>query len=281
MRAVPADLDPAVVAAIDARLDGVEAQHGVAVGWAVESGSRAWGFPSPDSDYDCRFLYLRPVADHLTAWPRRDVIETPLDAVLDVNGWDLRKAMGLLVAGNATVVEWLRSPIVYRGEPGLRELLLELADQVVRPEAIARHYWHLGRNQWRRLGAGDTGTAVKVKGLFYALRPAAALHWLHAHPGRGVVPMRLQDLLQQAPPPAAVAEEVAALVERKARTRELGRAPVPDAVRDFVERWLLGEPPPALARGPEEVQRARRLAEEAYRGALQRFGPATPAFGAR
>ena len=75
MRAVPDSLDPAVVAEIDARL----ASAGVAIPWAIESGSRAWGFPSPDSDYDCRFIFVRPASDYLSPWPERDVIETPTD----------------------------------------------------------------------------------------------------------------------------------------------------------------------------------------------------------
>lgn len=105
MRAVPATLDSAVVAGIDARLDQLERKHGVRIAWAIESGSRAWGFPSPDSDYDARFLYIRDRSEYLTPWPRRDVIETPLDKVFDVNGWDLIKALRLLVKGNGTVTE--------------------------------------------------------------------------------------------------------------------------------------------------------------------------------
>ena len=74
---------------IEAELRRLEAAHNVRILYACEAGSRAWGFPSPDSDYDCRFIYIRPVEQYLSPWVRRDVIETPLDAVLDVNGWDL------------------------------------------------------------------------------------------------------------------------------------------------------------------------------------------------
>lgn len=271
MRAVPPGLDPTVVAAIDARLDDVATSHGVRVGWAIESGSRAWGFPSPDSDYDCRFLYLRPIADHLTPWPARDVIETPLDAVLDVSGWDLRKAVALLVDGNATVVEWLASPIVYRGEEGLRDLLHALAEEVTSADKVARHYWHLGRTQWSRLG-GAGGEDVSLKGLFYAIRPAAALQWLAAHPGRAVVPMTLQELLREAPPEPAVSAAVEGLVASKAVTRELGRGAVPAPVRAFVERWLDGEPP-AERGGRLDTREARERAEDVYRQAIALWGP--------
>jgi hypothetical protein len=81
------------------RVDSIVREHGVAIGLAVESGSRAWGFPSPDIDYDCRFVFIRPLAQYLTPWPRRDVIELPLVDELDVNGWDLTKSLKLLMKG--------------------------------------------------------------------------------------------------------------------------------------------------------------------------------------
>ncbi len=79
LRSIPDSFSPGAVAAIDARLDAICAEHGVEIPLAIESGSRAWGFPSPDSDYDCRFVFVRPVEQHLSPWPRRDVIETPLE----------------------------------------------------------------------------------------------------------------------------------------------------------------------------------------------------------
>lgn len=112
MLAIPASLDADVVAEIDRRLASVSRDYGVRVPWAIESGSRAWGFPSPDSDYDCRFIFVRPADAYLGLWPASDVIETPLDTVFDVNGWDLAKAVRLVSRGNATAIEWLRSPIV-------------------------------------------------------------------------------------------------------------------------------------------------------------------------
>jgi uncharacterized protein len=151
MRAIPPSLDPAVVAEIDARLASVATEHQVTIPWAIESGSRAWGFPSPDSDYDCRFIYVSPPERYLSLWPARDVIETPLDTVFDVNGWDLAKTLQLLVKGNATPVEWLRSPIVYSGDADFRDELLDVASQVVDPVLLQRHYLHVGHNQWSGL----------------------------------------------------------------------------------------------------------------------------------
>src|ERR1700709_275771 len=115
MRNVPTSLDSAVVTEIDGRLRRVAIEHGATVPWKIESGSRAWGFPSPDSDYDCRFIYARSRDDYLQLYPPRDVIEFPADRILDVSGWDLAQALRLLLKGNAVVIEWLTSPFVYAG----------------------------------------------------------------------------------------------------------------------------------------------------------------------
>ena len=108
MRSIPASMNENTISWIDICLDDIAAEHGVAIPLAVESGSRAWGFPSPDSDYDCRFFFIRSAESYLSLWVKRDVIEMPLNDELDINGWDLCKALQLLIKGNATVIEWLR-----------------------------------------------------------------------------------------------------------------------------------------------------------------------------
>lgn len=270
-RDLPPSFDPHVVAAIDARLADVARTHGVRVPWAVESGSRAWGFPSPDSDYDCRFVYVRPVADYLDPWPPRDVVETPLDAVLDVNGWDLVKVVRLAVAGNATPGEWLRSPLVYAGDPRFRDELLALVDAVGDRRALRRHYLHVGRDQWRRSGAPD-GAEVALKRVFYGLRPAAALHWLATHEG-ATPPMNLTQLLDEAPPPSAVRAQVDDLVAAKAVTRELGQGVVPQALRGWVEAQLAAAHDADVPDPAEDVARRRREAAERFRGLVGRWAP--------
>ncbi|MCW5777822.1 MAG: nucleotidyltransferase domain-containing protein, partial [Phycisphaeraceae bacterium] len=161
------------MARIDTLLDRVAAEHGVFLPLAIESGSRAWGFPSPDSDYDCRFVFVRPIVQHLTPWTPRDVIEFPPQGDLDVNGWDLGKALRLMLRGNAVIIEWLCSPIIYRGEGWFRDAFLELARRAATRGAIGRHYLHLGERQ-RRVHFSDEGN-VPLKKIFYALRPAAAV----------------------------------------------------------------------------------------------------------
>jgi predicted nucleotidyltransferase len=252
VRSIPAGFDLAVVAAIDARLSGVESDDGVRIPWAIESGSRAWGFASPDSDYDCRFFYVRPRKAYADLWPSRDVIETPLDGLLDVNGWDLRKAIRLAVAGNATVGEWLRSPWVYRGDQGFRDDLLELVAAVTDPVRVRRHYLHVGRAQWAR--AGEEAGTVRLKRVFYAIRPAVTLHWLDAH--AGVPPMNLDELLSETPVPDDVRDEIAELRALKARTRELGSAPAPRAIARWAEGTFAAEDDEFSSPGPELRERA-------------------------
>jgi uncharacterized protein len=232
MRALPQSFDPDVVAAIDRRLASIKATQ-ANLCHVIESGSRAWGFPSPDSDYDCRFLYVRPQTDYLSPWQKRDVIETPLDGALDVNGWDVGKAIRLMLKGNAVVIEWLMSPIIYETAPGFRDQMLDLAERAADRTGLARHYFHLGTRQWRTYF--DEGRNAKLKKVFYALRPALALRWLSIHPHLNVPPMHFPTLLEQSDVSRELLALCQELIARKAVTRELGSAPVPQPIIQFVD----------------------------------------------
>ena len=267
MRTIPDDFDPDVVTTIDARLDAVERDHGVRVPWAIESGSRAWGCSSPDSDYDCRFFFVGPARSYADLWPGRDVIETPLEGLLDVNGWDVRKAVRLAVAGNATVGEWLRSPWVYRGDPEFRDALLALVSDVADRSRLRRHYVHVGRGQWSRSGA--RGGRANLKRVFYAVRPAATLVWLDQHDG--VPPMNLDELVEQTSIPEDVLEQLAALRALKSRTRELGDADVPPAIARWVEQVLDAEP----IRAGSPSREVKDRAADAFMALVERWAPAS------
>ena len=248
----------------------VRAEQGVHLPLAVESGSRAWGFPSPDSDWDVRFVFVRPVAQHLTPWPARDVIELPLTAELDVNGWDLGKALKLLLKGNAVVIEWLTSPLVYEVDPALRDDLLAFAARFTRREAVGRHYLHLGLRQDREFLAGRE--VVPLKKLFYGLRPAAALRWLAQRPGEAVAPMSLPVLMAQGAPPAEVAALTAGLIARKAATREMGEGPAPPALLAFMRGEFEAAAGWAEADGAPVDPAARDAAAALYRRTVERLG---------
>lgn len=217
---------------VQGRIDGVVQSENVRVLWAIESGSRAWGFPSPDSDFDCRFVYLRPLRDQIRINPHRDVIETPLTPVLDVNGWDLSKALKLLLKGNAVILEWLASPIVYRGDLAFKSEMLALADQVADRCLIMRHYAHLCARQWERHG---DGREVRLKKLFYALRPAMALRWLAKHEASAVPPMSFIATMEQSDLPAYLSDMILELIAKKAVTREMGEGSAPEELASFID----------------------------------------------
>jgi len=206
---------------IESRLAAIETQHYVRILMAIESGSRAWGFPSPDSDYDVRFVYVHARDWYLSLAPGRDVIETPIKDDIDLNGWDIRKALGLLLKSNAVVSEWTQSPIHYRADHPVIAALSALADRALDPRALAHHYASLGRNAADRWLEGDGD--VPVKKYFYALRPALAIRCLRLHPDARP-PMNLQALIDGSDLTDEMRDDIAALVAAKLRTNERGNA---------------------------------------------------------
>ncbi len=175
-------IPPDVRREIELRLAMIEQTDEVRLLLAVESGSRAWGFPSPDSDYDVRFIYVRSRDWYLSLTPGRDVIETPITDDIDLGGWDVRKALGLLLKSNAAVGEWMASPIRYRPDDPVMAEIATFADALFDPRALAHHYANLGRNAAMRWLGRDG--AVPVKKYFYALRPALAIRALRRDPAR-------------------------------------------------------------------------------------------------
>lgn len=233
----PLHIDEHIRLEIDKRLAAVEQSEGVRLLVAVESGSRAWGFPSPDSDYDVRLIYVRPRDWYLALEPGRDVIEQPITGDIDLNGWDIRKTLGLLLGSNAIVSEWLSSPIRYRPDDPAIPRLIDLVRHTFNPRGVAFHYANLGRNAAGRwLGGNDD---VPVKRYFYALRPALAIRALRLESAK-LPPMNLQDLIVASDLPGTLVEIIQELVEAKSRTRELGnarRAPELDnLIRDELSR---------------------------------------------
>jgi len=182
-------VDSGVRVAIESHLAAVEADYGVRVLYACESGSRGWGFASPDSDYDVRFLYVHPLPWYLQVTPQRNVIELPVAGELDINGWELRKALGLLKKGNATLIEWLDSPIVYRADAAFLLAVREAARLTHQPERAYHHYIHMACGNYREY---LTGTTVRLKKYLYVLRPLLAARWIEQ--GRGTAPMRFEKL---------------------------------------------------------------------------------------
>jgi uncharacterized protein len=162
-------------ASIASQLDRLTATEQITILYACESGSRAWGFPSPDSDYDVRFIYLRPLAWYLAIEDKPDTIDLPIDDLLDINGWDLKKALKLFHSSNAAIYEWIQSPIVYRSHDNLAAQLLMLAPQQYSPRSGIHHYLNMAIKCERE---HLRSPQVKLKKYFYALRPILAAMWI-------------------------------------------------------------------------------------------------------
>jgi len=220
---------------IHQELDRIERDHDVRILFAVESGSRPWGFPSPDSDYDVRFVYVRPLSWYVRLSVGRDVIERPIIDDLDIGGWDLRKAMNLLIRANPSLIEWLSSPIIYR-EGREAVAIRELAEASPHRHSARHHYRALAWNNYSRYITGRG--SVKLKKYMYCIRPAAALRWLRTRPDR--VPMDFPSLLAGVTFEADLQQAVDALLALKMNSSELGEGSRIPAIDSFVEFEVAG-----------------------------------------
>lgn len=222
-------------ARIQERLDATEAEHGVRILYACESGSRAWGFASTDSDYDVRFLYVRPPDWYLSVNVERmrDVIEYPIVDDLDINGWDLRKALLLFRKSNPPLLEWLASPIIYREHSPLVDELRQLAGAYQLPLAMAFHYLSMARNNFREFLQGES---VILKKYLYVLRPLLAIRWIkhQASPP----PVEFAQLVAGTVTDASLLAAIEDLLAKKRAGLEKDRAPRIAALSDYIEAEL-------------------------------------------
>ena len=225
-------LDDTMRARVLDELARIERERNVAVLYACESGSRAWGFASTNSDYDVRFVYVEKPEWFVQVDAGRDVIERPLDDELDVSGWELRKTLGLLRKSNPTLLEWLDSPLVYRSESGATARLRALAEAFYSPPAARNHYLSMARKNFRGYLQGES---VRFKKYFYVLRPLLAVRWIDQ--GRGRPPMTFADLLSTVDDPLLL-DEVAELLVLKRSADEAAYGPRRPALHAFIAAEL-------------------------------------------
>jgi len=212
------------------RLREIEGKHAVRIVYACESGSRAWGFPSRDSDYDVRFLYLRPRDWYLSIRRGRDVIEEPILDEYDINGWDLKKALGLLYKSNPPLFEWLGSPIVYLERTSVPEDLRGIAPRFYSRRNCLAHYFHMAENNLRAYLRGDT---VRTKKYFYVLRPVLAMQWIER--GLGVVPTDFRVLVRRLVKDPVLLRDINSLMREKRSGAELRSGPRIESISSFIE----------------------------------------------
>ncbi len=228
----------------------LEAREQVTVLYACESGSRAWGFESSDSDFDVRFIYLRKTEWYLSIQDKRDVIELPIDDELDISGWDLPKALQLLRKSNPPLLEWMQSPIVYAEVPGFADRLRQIMDRYYSPISCMYHYLHMAENNHKKYLLKDE---VWTKKYFYVLRPVLACMWIEQ--GLGVVPIEFDVLVQRLVTDEELHEEIAKLLRLKRSGAELDLAPRNPVLSGFLDNELkrlrADLQPPAESRDPK------------------------------
>jgi predicted nucleotidyltransferase len=256
-------------------LHDIEARYQVKVLFACESGSRGWGFASPDSDYDVRFIYVNRLDWFLTVEPGRDVIEQPISGDLDVNGWDLRTALKLLHSSNRVLLEWLRSPIVYMQDDELVPRLRVLAEQHLSLDRAYHHYVSMAKKNLREHLLGET---VRYKKYLYVLRPLLAARWIRA--GRGAPPMRFAELAQATIDDSALVAEINRLLEVKMRAGEAATSARWEGIHAFILRELdeaRAHAPATGERRSTEALDAFLQASVARHGGSALFGQSVPA----
>lgn len=212
-----------------ALLDTIEREEEVRIFYACESGSRAWGFASVDSDYDVRFLYAHPKNWYLSIEEGRDVIEKPLNDQMDASGWDIKKGLLLFCKSNPPILEWLCSPLIYLERYSIADHLRKLLPEFYSPTTCLYHYLHMAQGNYREYLQGDV---VWVKKYFYVLRPLLACRWIEAN--LGPVPMSFKELMKKVIPSEELAVAMNELLERKKGGDELARGPKSPVLDHFV-----------------------------------------------
>lgn len=229
---------------IQKELAQIEQTQNVRILLAVESGSRAWGFASPDSDYDVRFIYVRPKDAYLRLQKHRDVIELPINDALDINGWDLTKTLRLLHKSNPTLFEWGASPIVHL-ETDFAARFKSVMGRYFSSKRGLYHYIHMAAGNYREYIKGDM---IKAKKYFYVLRPVLACRWIL---DKGSPPPMLFSELMESGLAPELKPEVERLLELKVNSPEIRMIPQIRTLNEYLSSSI-AEIEQKIARLPNE-----------------------------
>jgi len=217
---------------IKSKLKEIETIENIKILHCIESGSRAWGFASPDSDYDVRFIYVRPKEFYLRLDKTRDVIEWQLDDTLDINGWDISKALSLLYKSNPTLFEWNSSPIVYKTTKEW-ESIASIINKYFVAKSGLYHYLSTAKSNYSEYLKGET---VRFKKYFYVLRPLLACKWIIAE---GTPPPMLFSELMDKYLDEAIKPDVLKLLDLKMNNPEITEGKRFDKVNEYLDKTIL------------------------------------------
>ncbi len=229
MRSIDATMQQRIID----QLRDIEVREDVRVLYACEAGSRAWGGDASDSDYDVRFIYVHRPEWYLSIFTRRDVIEQPIDAGLDLNGWDMVKALNLFRRSNPSILEWLSSDMVYMEHDQWSAQLHTWSEQAFSPKVCMYHYLSMAKSNFRSYLQGEQ---VRIKKYMYVLRPLLACSWIHDK--RTFPPLAMDTLIQYGLHDEALRNDVNELLQRKRSGHLHGVEASLPRVRQFIDQMI-------------------------------------------
>ncbi|MFB6454196.1 DNA polymerase beta superfamily protein [Chitinophaga sp. Hz27] len=211
----------------------LESHHNIKILYAVESGSRAWGFASANSDWDVRYIYIHPLEWYLKIDDQKDSQDEILDNDIDLAGWELKKALRLFRKSNPPMLEWLHSPIIYQETYSTAEHLRQLQAEFFSPKACMHHYLHMAEGNYENYLLDEQ---VRVKKYFYVLRPLLACDWIKSR--NTMPPTEFRPLLDTYVTDPIVKETIEALLLRKMSGEELSTEPAIPVLQHFLKEKL-------------------------------------------
>ncbi len=214
-------------AIIQEKLYEIEKQQEIKILFACESGSRAWGFPSPDSDYDVRFIYVRPLEHYLSVQKKTDHLSFPIDETWDIYGWDLSKTLQLISKSNTTPFEWLQSPMIYMEDASFRNELWTLCQSYFCTRSNAHHYLGIAKGA---IGSIED-KEIKIKKLFYILRPLLSALWCVER--KSIAPMTIFPLLELIPTDLKI--KILSLIDLKSTAKESFMIRMEDSMKLWID----------------------------------------------
>ena len=217
---------------ISKHLREIEEQHHIKILYAVESGSRAWGFSSPDSDWDVRFIYVHEPEWYFHIEEQKDTIEQMFPDETDMSGWDLKKALRLFKRSNPSLFEWLHSPIIYCKDEKFFGEIQQMEDQYFNREKAMFHYNHIYKKHNDRY-IKDYG--LPLKRFLYYLRGILVCKWLT---DEGTVPpVRFSELVNATVEDTSIKEKIAHLLQLKKKSNEHNLEPVDEQLFAWAQEW--------------------------------------------
>lgn len=219
--------------AIENVLRTIEEEQNVKIYYAVESGSRAWGFPSIESDYDVKFIYAHPTEWYLSVEEKEENIGFPVNEFLDINGIDIKRSLQLLRKTNPAMIEWLNSPIIYKEEGNFAEDLRSLLKISTSLRHLAFFYYRMAQENYEKDLLDD---AVNLKKYFYVLRALFACMYIEKY--QEAPPVGMAELLESLELPEDISNGVREIMLRKMMGDEALDEPIEEAIKLFIEDQL-------------------------------------------